>query len=117
MLYREAVDLLVNKQNALYHVVNDHIVEWFETELEQPSQEEIQAKIAELQAAEPMRLLKEERNRLLAETDWRFRIDQEPSQAWYEYCQELRDLPANSDPQLDENGQLTNVNWPTPPEN
>ena len=117
MLYREAVDLLVNKQNALYHVVNDHIVEWFETELEQPSQEEILAKIAELQAAEPMRSLKEERNRLLAETDWRFRIDQEPSQAWYEYCQALRDLPANSEPQLDEFGNLTNVNWPTPPEN
>ena len=77
----------------------------------------IQAKIAELKAAEPMRLLKEERNRLLAETDWRFRIDLEPSQAWYEYCQELRDLPANSDPQLDENGQLVNVTWPTPPEN
>ena len=75
----------------------------------------VQAKIAELEAAEPMRLLKEERNRLLAETDWRFRIDQEPSQAWYEYCQELRDLPANSDPQLDENGQLTNVTWPEKP--
>lgn len=83
----------------------------------QPTEEQIQAKIAELEAAEPMRLLKEERNRLLAETDWRFRIDQEPSQAWYEYCQALRDLPSNSDPQLDENGQLTNVTWPTPPEN
>lgn len=75
----------------------------------------IEAKAAELQAAEPMRLLRLERNRLLQETDWRFRIDQEPSQAWYEYCQELRDLPANSDPQLDENGMLTNVVWPTKP--
>jgi len=27
----------------------------------------------------------------------------------------LRDLPANSEPQLDENGNLTNVNWPVPP--
>ena len=80
-----------------------------------PTEEELQAKIAELQAAEPMRLLKEERNRLLAETDWRFRIDLEPSQAWYEYCQELRDLPLNSDPQLDENGNLTNVTWPEKP--
>ncbi len=80
-----------------------------------PTEEEIQAKIAELEATEPMRILKEERNRLLAETDWRFRIDLEPSQAWYEYCQELRDLPLNSDPQLDENGQLTNVNWPEKP--
>ena len=82
-----------------------------------PTEEEIQAKLAELQAAEPLRLLRIERDRLLQQTDWRFRIDQEPSQAWYEYCQVLRDLPANSEPQLDEFGNLTNVNWPTPPEN
>jgi len=80
-----------------------------------PSLEEVETKIAELQAAEPMRILKEERNRLLAETDWRFRVDQNPSQEWYEYCQALRDLPSNSDPQLDENGNLTNVTWPEVP--
>ena len=82
-----------------------------------PTESEVQAKLAELQAAEPMRLLRLERDRLLQQTDWRFRIDQEPSQAWYEYCQALRDLPVNSEPQLDEFGNLTNVNWPTPPEN
>ena len=77
---------------------------------------EIQAKIAELEAAEPLRLLRLERNRLLQETDWRFRSDLTPSQAWIDYCQALRDLPANSEPQLDENGQLTNVTWPEKPE-
>ena len=82
-----------------------------------PSLEDVEIKNAELEAAEPMRLLRLERDILLQQTDWRFRIDQEPSQAWYEYCQELRDLPANSEPQLDEFGNLTNVNWPTPPEN
>jgi hypothetical protein len=81
-----------------------------------PSEEEINAKIAELQAAEPMRLLRLERNRLLQETDWRFRSDLTPSQAWIDYCQALRDLPANSEPQLDENGELTNVTWPEKPE-
>ena len=73
-------------------------------------------KIAELQAAEPMRLLRVERDRRIALTDWRFRSDLTPSQAWIDYCQALRDLPANSTPALDENGQLTGVNWPTPPE-
>lgn len=104
--------------NARFSITGSSIdkIKWLD-ERPQPTEEEINAKIQELQAAEPMRLLKEERNRLLAETDWRFRIDLEPSQAWYEYCQELRDLPSNSDPQLDENGQLTNVTWPTPPEN
>jgi len=83
----------------------------------QPSEEEIQTKIAELTAAEPMRLLRAERDRRIAKTDWRFRSDLTPSQAWIDYCQALRDLPANSTPALDENGQLTGVNWPTPPEN
>ena len=80
-----------------------------------PSEEEIQAKIAELEAAEPMRLLKEERNRRIAESDWRFLSDQTPSQAWIDYRQALRDLPANSIPELDENDNLINVNWPVEP--
>ena len=80
-----------------------------------PTETEIQAKIAELEAAEPMRLLRQERNKLLAETDWRFRIDQEPSQAWYDYCQALRDLPETAEPKL-ENEMLTNVTWPEVPE-
>jgi len=82
-----------------------------------PTEEEIQAKITELEAAEPMRLLRVERDRLIALTDWRFRSDLTPSQAWIDYCQALRDLPANSTPILDENGNLTGVNWPTLPEN
>jgi len=89
---------------------------WCSPNVAQPTQAEIDAKLAELEAAEPLRLLRIERNRLLQETDWRFRIDQEPSQAWYEYCQALRDLPANSEPQLNENGELTNVTWPEKPE-
>jgi len=81
-----------------------------------PSESEIQAKIAEIEAAEPLRLLRQQRNQLLAATDWRFRSDLTPSQAWIDYCQALRDLPANSTPTLDENGNLPGVNWPTPPE-
>jgi hypothetical protein len=60
--------------------------------------------------------LRLERNRLLQETDWRFRSDLTPSQAWIDYCQALRDLPENSEPQLNENGELTNVTWPEKPE-
>ena len=80
-----------------------------------PSEEQIQAKLAELKAAEPMKLLREERNRLIALTDWRFRSDLSPSQAWIDYSQALRDLPATASPSLDENGNLTGVTWPTPP--
>ena len=75
----------------------------------------ISDKIIELEAAEPMRLLREERDRLIAFTDWRFRSDLSPSQAWIDYSQSLRDLPATASPSLDENGNLTGVTWPTPP--
>ena len=83
-----------------------------------PTKEDFDNKLTELQNAEPMRLLREERNRKLAETDWKDLpsypgTDQEE---WRTYRQALRDLPSSSSPQLDEFGQLTNVTWPTKPE-
>ena len=112
-----ATAILSLHPDAIFSTKDNQLLKWDSLNIPQPTEEEIQAKIAELEAAEPLRLLRIERDRLLQQTDWRFRIDQEPSQAWYEYCQALRDLPANSEPQLDEFGNLTNVNWPTPPEN
>ena len=104
-------------ENPSFILEEDNSITWLSVDKTQPSEAESQAKIAELTAAEPMRLLRVERDRLIALTDWRFRSDLTPSQAWIDYCQALRDLPANSTPALDENGQLTGVNWPTPPEN
>ena len=66
-------------------------------------------------AAEAVFRMRQQRNQLLAATDWRFRSDLTPSQAWIDYCQALRDLPATATPALDENGNLTGVTWPTPP--
>ena len=81
-----------------------------------PTEKEINDKIAELDSAEPLKLLREERNRRLQETDWRFRSDLNPNQEWIDYSQALRDLPSTASPELDENGQLSNVTWPTKPE-
>jgi hypothetical protein len=39
----------------------------------------------------------------------------EQKMKWSHYRQHLRDLPAMSEPLLDENGELINVTWPTPP--
>ena len=72
----------------------------------------IQAKIAELQAAEPLRLLRIERDRLIQQTDWWVLPDRTATPAQLAYRQALRDLPANSTPALDENGNLTGVEWP-----
>lgn len=74
----------------------------------------IEQKRAELQAAEPMRLLRVERDRRIALTDWRFRSDLTPSQAWMDYCRALRDITTQT-PSLDSDGNLTGITWPTPP--
>ena len=74
-------------------------------------------KKTELVNAEPMRLLRVERDRLLAETDWMGNSDVTMSSAWKTYRQALRDLPASSTPKLDSNGGLdmTSVTFPTKP--
>ena len=69
---------------------------------------------SELQAAEPMRLLRIERNKLLASTDWWVLPDRTATQAQLDYRQALRDITTQT-PSLDENGNLTGITWPTPP--
>ena len=68
----------------------------------------VSAKKTELTNAEPMRLLREERNRRLAETDWLGNSDVTMSDAWKTYRQNLRDI-TNSATSLDD------VTWPTKP--
>ena len=78
------------------------------------------AKMKELEALDPMRLLRLERNRRLAETDWvvirAYSQKQDVPEDWTNYMQALRDLPATAEPQLDQNGMLTNITWPEVPE-
>ena len=76
-----------------------------------PTEQEINNKIA----AYPLQELREKRNVLLAETDWMAFKDVTLPAAWKTYRQALRDLPATANPTLDENGQLTNITWPTKP--
>ena len=86
---------------------------------ELPTEEEIQAKLIELKAADPIRLLRLERNTKLAETDWIIVKGLEQSidlTEWKTYRQALRDLPATANPQLDSQGNLVNVTWPEVPE-
>ena len=79
--------------------------------------DDVVAKKTELQNAEPMRLLRLERNKKLAETDWMsFSDSPTMSTEWQTYRQSLRDLPSTASPSLDEDGQLTGVEWPSKPE-
>ena len=92
-------------------------LEWLDSKQTQPTETEVNSKISELDNAEPMKLLREERNRRIALTDWRASSDLTLADAWKTYRQALRDLPASATPKLDSsfNLDLTSVNWPTEP--
>ena len=68
----------------------------------------VSAKKTELVNAEPMRLLREERNRRLAETDWWASSDLTMSSERTTYRQALRDI-------TDSATSLDDVTWPTKP--
>ena len=82
-----------------------------------PTEDELNAELTRLTNAEAMRLLREERDTRLTKTDWRASSDLTLSDAWKTYRQLLRDLPANTTPTCDSNGNLdsSSVTWPTEP--
>ena len=119
MKYTIADALLLLKPGAQWVLRGDDYtgLEWLDGG-QPPTKTEVADKIAELDAAEPMRLLRIERNKKIAETDWRVLPDQTPSDDWINYRQALRDLPASASPKLDSNYNLdfSSFTWPTEPE-
>lgn len=78
-----------------------------------PPKDEFEAKLQELIDAQPWKELREERNRRIAQTDYLFTSDyphatEEVKQAWLDYRQSLRDLPANTEDPSD-------PTWPQEP--
>ena len=112
--------LIALKPGAQWTLRGDDIsgLEWVDTKQTQPTETEINSKIAELDNAEPMRLLRIERDARIAKTDWRAAADLTLSDAWKTYRQALRDLPETATPKLNPTSyelDLTSVNWPELP--
>ena len=94
-------------------------LEWLDKSQLQPTEKEINDKIAELDAAEGMRLLRVERDAKLAALDWEVvkaysncaAVDSKLKT----YMQALRDLPASASPKTDDAGELVadSITWPT----
>jgi hypothetical protein len=82
-----------------------------------PTESEINQELTRLTNAEPMRLLRKERDKLLTACDWRASSDLTLSNDWKTYRQSLRDLPASASPKLDSDGNLdmSSVTFPTEP--
>ena len=96
-------------------------IEWLDKTETKPTVDEVNAKIAELETAEPARQVREIRDRLLAESDWTQNRDVVllNDTTWKQYRQDLRDLPASASftPKLNSNGDLdmSSVTWPLKP--
>ena len=92
-------------------------LDWKDETQTKPAESEVNAEITKLINAEPMRLLRVERDRLLTACDWRASSDLTLADAWKTYRQSLRDLPASSTPTLDSDGNLdmSSVTFPTEP--
>ena len=107
--------------DAQFTTVDEVITEWNSPDITQPTQEELDAKLIELKENQPYKLLREERNRRLAETDWTQLKDVDSDiireRNWKNYRQALRDLPSKSTPKLNSFGGLdmSSVNWPDEP--
>ena len=85
---------------------------------EGPTPEEIAAqKVIEDRKVDAMTKLRYERDALFPSTDKYatrdYPIDDETFKKWKRYRQHLRDIPGMSSPDLDEDGNLTGVEWPT----
>ena len=111
------------RPNSEYSVTGNNYsgINWLDKSQIKPTEEEINTKIAELKEAEPMKLLREGRNKLLAETDWTqlkdIDLDIIRERNWKNYRQALRDLPSKSNPKLDSFGKLdmSSITWPVKP--
>ena len=120
LIARALIELAPNSSFAVKGDTYADIV-WKNSEITKPTETEVNNKIAELQNAEPMRLLRIERDQKLASCDWIVIMAKETGSnipaAWKTYRQALRDLPASASPKLDSVGELdsSSVTWPTQP--
>jgi len=79
---------------------------------------QVSDKMKEMDAAEPMKELRRQRDAKLAETDWTALGDVTMTDNMKTYRQKLRDLPASNDGKnasLSASGSLENVKWPQKP--
>ena len=104
----DSVDALLSLRPGAKIVARGGVIEFYQHDDPQPTETEIQAEITRLEGEQPWKELRQERNRLLAETDYLALSDLTLSAEMTTYRQALRDLPSNtSDP--------ANPTWPTKP--
>lgn len=118
----EALDRIFGKTVKV--IVSDgRIIKWMEPSEAQPTTETIQSVIDQILLEGPMKALREERDTLLSQCDWRMTTDypHDDQLAWKEYRSKLRDTPGLVEkgelptPTLNEDGELIFDHFPAPP--
>jgi len=116
-LVEEAVSFFTSKQITkmkTFSTTDWNLQVWDTLILDdKPPKELFEAKLQELIDAQPLKKLRAERDTLLSQTDKYATIDyphesEATKEAWLDYRQALRDLPANTDP--------SNPTWPIQPD-
>jgi hypothetical protein len=102
-------EALISLQPDTEFVVSGDVLRWDSPDISQPTDAEIAEEISRLTNAEPMRLLRLERDKRLHDCDWWASSDLEITQDQIDYRQALRDIPANTP---DPNSPV----WPIAPE-
>lgn len=111
------------RPNSLYTFMGDAYedLQWLDPVQTKPTLEELQQKLNEISSIEPMRLLRIERNKRLADVDWiavkYYSQGLNVPDAWKNYTQALRDITIGADPKCLPNGRLDldSVAWPSIP--
>ena len=121
--YSAILSLVPNAKFAITDNKYDSI-EWFDSR-NKPSETDVINEVNRLIADEPMRLLRVERDKRLAESDWVVTkaIENETSISadWNTYRQALRDLPSSATPVLgatiggNYDPGVRDITWPTKP--
>ena len=89
--------ILSLEPKAQFVVVNNVITEWLSTDIPQPTDAEIEGEVERLIAEQPAKEIRQQRDRLLTNTDWvvvKYKeLGKAVPAAWKSYRQALRDIP------------------------
>ena len=117
--YQAIASLLPKPKCAVKQGGDDYTIQAWSDTRTQPTNSAIDAEITRLTNLEPMTKLRERRTELLVRSDWSQGNDVPDAlkTKWKTYRQQLRDLPASSNPTLNADGSLneSSVTWPTEP--
>lgn len=110
MKFEDLFDAIVNLRPGAKFILRTNFqgLEWLDEEQQAPTEAEVLAEVARIEAGKPLALLREARDLRLAQTDWWVLPDRTATSAQLAYRQALRDITETYT-------SLDDVVWPVKP--